>query len=155
MKAPPPEIVFHINLADVSGWRRNRRLGFFTRVAEICESHALPFSVIRRDPGLTQPNHPAPDGRLHLVEDGHCQGEGWLNAAVAYLLGFRHLDPHGVLADSSARTARIAPDAVEADKAAAYLKSLRQRFIKPRLSRYNQPRTRSADLAPGAIAVLL
>ena len=155
MTAPPPEIVFHINLADVSGWRRNRRLGFFTRVAEICESHALPISVIHRDPALTQPNHAASDGKLHLVEDGRCQGEGWLNAAVAYLLGFWHLDPHGVLADSSARNARFTPDAVDGDKAASYFKALRQRYTKPRLSRYNQPRTRNADLAPGAIAVFL
>ena len=45
-----------------------------------------------------RPHRAVPDGKLHIVEDGAAEGEGWLNAALAYLLGFWHLDPQGILA---------------------------------------------------------
>jgi hypothetical protein len=155
MTAPPPKIVFHINLADLSKWRQTRRLSFFHRVAEMCERHDLPYTVITRAGDLTRPTRGVADGQLHLVEDGRVTGEGWLNAAVAYFLGFWHLDPKGVLADSGARHARYAPRTVDLGAAQATMKALRQRFVRPRLSRYNQDRERRTDLPDGAIAVFL
>jgi hypothetical protein len=155
MTVTPPEIVLHINLEDLSNWRQHKRLAFFDRVACLCETYHLPYRVVSRHPDLTRSCRGASDGRLHLVEDGRVQGAGWLNAAVAYLLGFWHLDPSGVLADSSARFDRYTPRSVDWDSANAYFKALRQRFVTPRLSRYNPPRTRDAALPQGSIAVFL
>lgn len=150
-----PEIVLHINLPDLSDWRTRERLGLFRRIAELCEARALPFSVVQRAASLTRHGNALPDGRLHIVEDGRMQGEGWLNAALAYLLGFWHLDPDGILAESTARTAVFSPRDVAAEPAMAFFRTLRQRFVKTRHSRYNPPRSRDATLPDGAIAVFL
>jgi hypothetical protein len=39
--AHPARLVFHINLSDLSNWRRARRLTFFQRLAGICETHGV------------------------------------------------------------------------------------------------------------------
>ena len=150
-----PEIVLHINLQDLTGWRGRERLGFFNRVATLCEANDLPCRAIPRHAALTKRQQAAPDGHLHLVEDGRMMGEGWLNAALAYLLGFWHLDPCGVLAESGARTARYAPHEVPIDAAQAFFKTLRRRFVTPRHSRYAQPRQRDNSLPDGSVAVFL
>lgn len=155
MTGARPEIVLHINLQDLTGWRERERLGFFDRVAAICEANDLPYRVIPRHAELTKRRHAAPDGHLHLVEDGQMVGEGWLNAALAYLLGFWHLDPHGVLAESAARTETYAPREVPPEAAQEFLKALRQRFVRTRHSRYGQPRRRDDTLPEGSVAVFL
>lgn len=155
MAAPPARLVFHINLADMSGWRRARRLSFFQRLAEICEANGLPYEVCRRDAALVKPHKAQPDGRLHIVEDGAAEGEGWLNAALAYLLGFWHLDPQGILADSAARHARFSPRQVDQAEAQAFFRTLRRRFVAPRLTRYGQTKEKAPNLPEGAIAVFL
>lgn len=150
-----PQIIFHINLADPSAWRTRRRLSFFTRLAEICERLGIPFKVCPRDAALTRPQDITPDGCLHIVEDGGVSGEGWLNAALGYLLGFWHLDPNGVLADSAARTAIYAPRSIDLDAAQDYFKSMRRRFVNTRLTRYNPTREADVTLPQGSIAVFL
>lgn len=155
MAAPPARLVFHINLSDLSGWRTARRLTFFQRLAEICKAHGLAYEVRPRAAHLIKPHQAPPDGCLHIVEDGAAQGEGWLNAALAYLLGFWHLDPQGVLADSAARHAGFAPRQVDQTEAQAFFRTLRRRFVTPRLTRYNPARAKASDLPEGAIAVFL
>lgn len=155
MSPARPEIVLHINLADLSTWRTRERLGLFRQIADLCDAHDLPFSVVHRAASLTKACVAQPDGRLHIVEDGRVCGEGWLNAALAYLLGFWHLDPHGILALSAARTHRFNPREVPDALSAAFFTTLRQRFVKPRHSRYHQPRDRDKTLPEGAIAVFL
>lgn len=94
------------------------------------------------------------DGDLHVVENGHVQGPGWLNAALAYLDGFFHLDPEGVLADSSVRHLTFAGGADDAVAAQHFLASLRARFVARRQSRYGQKRA-VENVPQGAIAVFL
>jgi len=94
------------------------------------------------------------DGDLHIVENGHAQGPGWLNAAVAYLEGYFHLDPEGVLADASTRALTYDPDAVDNDAAQAFLRRLQDRFSARRHSRYRQSKSAVA-LPRDAIAVFL
>lgn len=155
MTAPRPEIVFHINLPDLSDWRDQTRLSFFARLATICEAHDLKVQIVNRAAELTKRQIAAPDGKLHIVEDGQVTGEGWLNAALAYLLGFWHLDPLGVLAESSAKSETYAPSSVSQDEAQVFFRGLRQRFVQARLSRYNPPRARDASLPQGSVAVFL
>lgn len=155
MTGTPPQIVLHINLQDLTGWRGRERLGFFDRVATICEQNHLPYQTLPRHADLTRRSLAQPDGHLHLVEDGRMMGEGWLNAALAYLLGFWHLDPHGVLAESGARTETYTPRAVPLEAAQDFFITLRQRFVRTRQSRYGQPRQRDDSLPEGAIALFL
>ena len=94
------------------------------------------------------------DGDLHIVENGSAQGPGYLNTAVAYLDGFFHLDPQGVLADSSLRHLDYDPSEIDETEARAFFRRLKARFVNRRHSRYGQPRA-VADLPDGAIAVFL
>ena len=94
------------------------------------------------------------DGDLHIVENGRAQGPGYLNAAVAYLEGYFHLDPEGVLADASTRHLVYDPDAVDSRAAHAFFDRLKVRFSARRHSRYRQKQGQ-VDLPDGFIAVFL
>lgn len=117
MKHNMPEIVFHINAHQISEWRSKRRLALFDRIARICEIYSMPFSAVVRQNDMTKRIALPSDGRLHIVEDGNVRGDGWLNAGTAYLLNFWHLDPNGILAESSAKTARFSPREVDKELA--------------------------------------
>jgi hypothetical protein len=89
------------------------------------------------------------------VENGRVEGEGWLNAAMAYLRGFWQMDPRGVHAESVA--ARAVFDASVVDSAAAdrFFADLDARFVQRRRSRFLQPREVAQDLPHGAVALFL
>lgn len=97
---------------------------------------------------------PLQDGNLHVVNNGHVRAEGYLNAATAYLEGYWHLDPRGVLAASSIGLRDFDPASIDPARAAAHLSDLRARFAAPRRSRYKQP-TGRVELVAGGIAVFL
>lgn len=155
MLCPIAEIVFHINTHEVASWRGKRRLALFDRIAAVCEARGVAFSVVVRDSALTKPISTPSDGRLHIVEDGSVRGIGWLNAATAYFQDFWHLDPDGILAESSAKGARFDPRSVAKEPANIFFRALRQRFVKPRLSRYNQPHAQDLNLPEDCIALFL
>ena len=94
------------------------------------------------------------DGDLHIVENGSARGPGWLNAAVAYLEGYFHLDPEGVLADASTGAMAYDPGAVDKEEAQAFMRQLQDRFSARRHSRYRQSKT-ATPLPKGSIAVFL
>ncbi|MBW0158355.1 hypothetical protein [Sedimentimonas flavescens] len=95
-----------------------------------------------------------PDGDLHVIDNAQIPGPGQLTAATAYLDKFWHLDPEGVLAHSRIRNRVFDAESVPPRKARLYYKALRERFVVPRISRYNQPRAVQA-VPDGAIAVFL
>lgn len=94
------------------------------------------------------------DGDLHIVDNGRVNAPGYLNACTAYLKGFWHLDPQGVLAESGIAALPYDPDLVDKPAADAFAARIRARFAGARQSRYRQPRAREA-LPEGAIAVFL
>lgn len=155
MASSRPEIRFHINPHEADSWRGRERLAIFTRAAETCAAHGLPFRALPRPAGEMSRQQAAADGHLHLVENGRMEGEGWLNTGLAYLLGFWHLDPHGIQAESSARDAVFIPREVPLEPAQAFFRTLRRRFAKARLSRFNQPKALAGDLPEGCIALFL
>ena len=150
-----PEVHLHINPRDLQGWRGRHRLALFTRLAVMCETRGLTFRAVARNPDEMRRRRAAEDGNLHIVENGRVEGEGWLNAAMAYLRGFWHLDPRGVHAESLA--ARAVFEASEVDSGAAdwFFAELHTRFVLRRRSRFYQPREVAQDLPQGAVAVFL
>jgi hypothetical protein len=149
---PFGEVVFHLPEKHHDRWRKAPHLALYARIAEVLAHHGRSPLIAPRSEGQTRPHKAPADGRLHIVEGGAAHGPGWFNAALAYLTGYWHLDPEGVLADSSARHAAfVAPPA---DEARAFADALRARFVAPKLSRYHQPRAVEA-LPAGAIAVFL
>jgi|GEM_PF-18616 len=155
----PAEVIFHLPERYVDDWQKPAHLALYPRIAQVLASHGRVPRIVARGKGDTgqgshgQGTRPG-DGNLHLTEGGRVQGPGWLNAALAYLPGFWHLDPQGVLAESSARGDRFDPAKVPAAAARAFADDLRARFVTPRHSRYHQKK-RVETLPPGALAVFL
>lgn len=150
-----PEVHFHINPREAHDWRGRARLAVYTRLAEMCEAHGLVCRALARPQEEMQPRDGVADGNLHVVENGRMQGEGWLNAATAYLRGFWHLDPRGVQSESSAFAAVFDPAEVDDAAATLFYHQLRRRDVVPRRSRYHQPREMATDLPSGAVALFL
>jgi Capsule polysaccharide biosynthesis protein len=150
-----PEVLFHINPREWASWRGRERLAIFTRIARLCDSHAIPYRAISRPRNETDPKEAPADGNLHIVEGGAVRGEGWLNTALAYLIGFWHLDPEGIQARSSARHAIFDPTVIDKATAMPFLRGLQRRFLRDRLSRFHQPRKLATNLPQGAVAVFL
>jgi hypothetical protein len=150
-----PELHFHINPREADSWRGRPRLAIYTRLAELCEARGLVFRALSRPWSEMEPREGIADGNLHIVENGRMRGEGWLNTATAYLQGFWHLDPRGVQAESTASDAVFKARAVDGPAAQAFFRDLRKRFVKPRLSRFRQPRAVATDLPDGAVALFL
>jgi hypothetical protein len=151
----PPEVHLHINPRDLHDWRGRHRLALFTRLAVMCEAHGLTFRAIARHPDEMRRGHAVADGNLHIVENGRVEGEGWLNAAMAYLRGFWHLDPRGVHAESLAARAVFDASEVDSEAAERFFGDLEARFVQRRRSRFHQPREVAQGLPQGAVAVFL
>ncbi|MDM7933714.1 hypothetical protein [Tabrizicola sp.] len=150
-----PEVHFHINPREAGSWRGRERLAIYTRLAELCEAHGLVHRAFARPADEMKPQEGVADGNLHIVENGRMRGEGWLNTALAYIKGFWHLDPRGIQAESCAREAVFAREDMDKAAALAFMRQMRRRFVAPRLSRFNQPRTLATGLPDGAVALFL
>jgi hypothetical protein len=150
-----PELHFHINPREAHDWRGRDRLALFTRLAVMCEAHGLVFRAHARPPEEMQTREGVADGNLHIVENGRMRGEGWLNAATAYIRGFWHMDPMGVQAESSAAAAVFDAAGVDEAAAEAFFLAMQDCFVTPRRSRFRQPRPVAEDLPQGAVALFL
>lgn len=94
------------------------------------------------------------DGNLHIVDNARQPHADTLIAALAYLDRCWHLDPKGVLADSSIADRVFEPEMVEAAEAEAYVSDLRARFSEPRQSRYHQKKD-VEEIDPEGIVIFL
>lgn len=150
----PAQVVFHLPEKYLTDWQKPPHLTLYPRIAQVLARHGLAPRIVARGKGDTGHSKRAGDGNLHLVESGLVQGPGWLNTALAYLTGYWHLDPEGVLAESSARHDRFDPSAVPPDEARRFADSLRARFVAPRRSRYHQTKA-IAPVPQGALAIFL
>lgn len=151
-----PEIHLHINPRDLQGWRGRPRLAVFTRLAEMCETRGLTFRAVARTAEEMQRGHQvSPDGNIHVVENGRVEADGWLNTALAYLLGFWQLDPRGVHSDSAASRAVFEAEEVDGDAADRFFARLNKQLVQRRRSRFQQPREVAQDLPQGAVALFL
>ncbi|WP_434288886.1 hypothetical protein [Celeribacter sp. SCSIO 80788] len=95
-----------------------------------------------------------PDGNLHIVDNARQPHPDTLISVLAYLDRCWHLDPKGVLADSSIADRVFDPEAVDAAQAEAYVGDLRARFSDPRQSRYHQKK-QMEEIDPEGIVIFL
>jgi hypothetical protein len=148
------DVILHVpeRYGDVTRPGRKRLL--YTAIAEMVIRRGGRVRLARPAPKRDDQGNPLRDGHLHILDNGRTEGEGYLNAATAYLEDFWNLDPVGVLAESSIAGEPFDPAAVDPAAAAAFLAALRDRFVTPRRSRYAQAEAR-ADLPQGAVAVFL
>jgi hypothetical protein len=94
------------------------------------------------------------DGNLHIVDMGRLRGPGILNAAVAYIQPYWHLDPAGVQAESSIGQMTYDQRKIDYAVAGPFYEGMRAELVAARKSRRDQME-RETHFAPGAIAVFL
>jgi hypothetical protein len=147
-------VILHLPDAALTKFRGMKIYGIHAAVERLILARGGRVVVAPRGDELYDTERLPGDGDLHIVENGRSHGPGYLNAAVAYLEGFFHLDPDGVLADSSMRHLAYDPATVDDAAAHAFFRDLKARFADRRHSRYGQKK--AVDPVPaGAIAVFL
>lgn len=150
----PARVILHLPAKVHDTFREMKIYAIHAAIERLIQARGGRVLVTERGDELYSPERLPGDGDLHIVENGFCQGPGYLNAALAYLDGFFHLDPKGVLADSALADLPYDPQTVPEDEARAFFRRLKARFAARRLSRYGQKRA-ATDIPEGAIAVFL
>ena len=150
----PSRVIFHLDPKYFDRFAEAKHLALYPKIQDIITRRGGKIDLARRPGGPLTPTAARGDGDLHIVESGASRGVGYLNAALCYLPGFWHLDPNGVLADSSINSEIYDPLQVDPQVAAAFFTDLQARFAEARQSRYRQAKAR-ADLPQGAVVVFL
>lgn len=149
-----PRVILHLPDHALETFRTRPIYGIHAAIERLILSRGGLVEVAPRGEALYAPGPLPGDGNLHVVENGQARGPGYLNAAVAYLDGYFHLDPEGVLADASTRHLGFDPAVIDAAEAGAFLARLQTRFAARRHSRYRQKK--AVETVPeGCIAVFL
>ena len=156
--APTParaKVILHIDPRYHARYRKAGHLAIFPLIEDVITGAGGHVLIAPRPP-MTLPRELRwGDGDLHIVQGGMARGVGYLNAGLAYLTGYWHLDAQGVLADSSAPSRSFDPAKIDTPAAKAFMADLQERFVAPRASRYRQSKERAEDLPHGCIAVFL
>lgn len=149
-------IVFHLPRRYLADYASIGHLRLFARIAQVLGPRGARIEVRdrRRLPFEGRDAAPYADGDLHIIENGRVQGVGVLNATMAYLPPWWHLDPVGVLAESGIGARVYDRTAVPIKPAMALLGDLRDRWVSPRRSRHTQADA-VTDLPRGCIAVFM
>lgn len=149
-------IVFHLPARHCVDWREARHLLLFRRIEDVFVPLGARIEVRDRRDGPFQAGETLAygDGDLHILETGRARGPGVLNASVAYLHPFWHLDALGVLAESSIGGRAFDPARVRTQPAKAFFERLQGRYPAQRRSRREQLAAVTRFPA-GAISVFL
>lgn len=149
-----PRIVLHLTPDALKNWRIAMRFEFYRRLEVIAEEIGIELTAVRaqKTRGVAHPG--MEDGNLHIAHGGKIIGRGWLNASMAYLPGFWHINPYGTLADSPASQDVFSPDDVKSRSAHAFYTKLQQTFSLARKSRYRQKQT-ITELPKNSVALVL
>lgn len=151
-------VVFHLPAKHLGDWRSTAHLRLYARLADLLERQGGTVAVAdRRDRPFEGGDGAAAayaDGDLHILETGRVQGPGVLNASLAYLPPYWHLDPAGVQAESSIGAMDYRAKQIPLDRAMAFFDKLRKKWVDARVSRRTQTTAR-VPVPKGAIAVFL
>jgi hypothetical protein len=145
------KVVFHLrkhSLRHQNALHDHKYLELFAKVQTLMQAEGIQVDI------RPKASLPAPDGNLHIIEEGITPAPGVLNAGLAYLNGFWYLDPKGVRHASSIAAMPYSPAQVPMRRAMTFLENLRKWHITHRRSRYAQPGD-TPHLPKGAIAVFL
>ena len=147
-------VILHLPEQYHDSFRAKKHLALYPRIEAAVLARGGVVAIDGRPPALFSGKVQPSDGDLHIVENGRAIGSGWLNATLSYLEGYWHLDPAGVLAESSIRDKVFDPAQVDPVAARTYFDALHTRFATARRSRYGQARG-VQDVPEGCIAVFL
>ncbi|MFT4013529.1 MAG: hypothetical protein QM682_09015 [Paracoccus sp. (in: a-proteobacteria)] len=148
--ALPAAVVFHLPPKWVAHYRGQKHLALYTRLEDVLAARGGRVRVVphRHDQPIP------PDHDLHLVENGFSCGPGVLNATLAYIAPYWHVDPQGVLANSSIGARDFDQRRIAIAGAMTFFRQMNARLVVPRRSRYGQS-PEVEDIPSDAIAVFL
>ncbi len=147
----------HLKPGDVSPELNGWHLRLYRVIQDMCKAEGIPFVFKARDKDIkvstrTVRGERFQDGDLHIIDDRSVESQNVLNAGVAYFWEHWHLDPVGTKAFSSIGNAVYDPQAVSPDRARAFSRNLKKRYLQKRRSKYEQPQD-TQSFRPGAISV--
>jgi DNA-binding transcriptional ArsR family regulator len=129
------------------------RLPFYQRLIDGFTARGGQVQLALHDRATAQASIEATPG-FHILDHGRLRHPRALNAGVAYVYPFWHLDPWGIRAFSSIAAQVFDPASIPPGPARAFADRLRTRLILGRKSRYAQP-PECIALPQGSIAVFL
>lgn len=129
------------------------RLPFYTRLIDGWKARGGKVRLALHDRATAPATVEATPG-FHILDHGRLRHPRALNAGVAYVYPFWHLDPWGIRAFSSIGAKAFDAASIPPGPARAFADRLRARLVAGRKSRYAQPPERVA-LPQGSIAVFL
>ena len=147
-------VMFHLPKGSEADWRGRRQFALYDRIEAIVLAKGGTVAVMARHPEAIAAGQHDGDGRVHIVENGNQRRPGFLNATLAYIPPYWHLDAQGVLADSAIASRSFDPATVAQAPAKRHFVALHARLVDRRRSRYRQ-RLDTETLPAGAIAVFL
>lgn len=142
------KLVLHLPDHERAALEASKMASLYPRLKRMIEQRGGTVEIAPRFPPKVR------DGNLHVVDNARKPHPDVLISALAYLDGCWHLDPKGVLADSSIAARRFDPETVDQVEAEAYVARLRARFSDQRNSRYHQKKA-VEEIDPEGIVVFL
>ena len=138
------KIIFHIPKDFIGNYNEQAHLALFGKIEDVFHRNGGTVEIVQRDARMKNGNDPYAinlinDDNLHIIENGWVGATNVLNATIAYIPPFWHLDPKGVLCNSTVSTAEYNPEAVKFDIANKMFQDLRKHLVEKRHSRYGQP----------------
>jgi Capsule polysaccharide biosynthesis protein len=131
-------IVFHLTPDGLENWRHAARFEFYRRLFDLASERGTEVVIERMSQSKGAIPWQKEDRDLHFVHGGSVTGTGWLNSSLAYLPGFWHANPVGILANSPANRHSFEIDVIRRGAADRFAADLKRRFVEPRSSRYRQ-----------------
>jgi len=137
----------------LSGW--NLRL--YRHLRDFSVEDGFVFETVKRSAAIKAGTRSVAqdafeDGFLNIIDDRSVCHPAVLNAGVAYIGAFWHLDPNGVKALSSIGHREFDPTAFSAKRVATFFEGLQNRYVRKRNSKYGQ-REEHVDVPKNAISL--
>ncbi len=128
-------------------------LPFYRRMTEGFAQLGVECRLVEMDRDLVASQVQA-DNLFHILNHGRITHPRVLNAGIAYVYPFWHLDPKGIRAFSSIADMPFRPRMVDGPEARRFTRKLKARQVGRRKSRYAQPKE-AETLPQAAVAIFL
>lgn len=128
-------------------------LPFYRRLCDGFDRLDVSWKFVEINRELAQ-NRVKSDNLFHIFNHGRISHPRVLNAGIAYVYPYWHLDPAGIRAFSSIADAPFQPRLIDGPTARRFMRKLRARLVGKRTSRYEQPQE-TEPLPQAAAAIFL
>ncbi|CUI02054.1 capsular polysaccharide export protein, LipB/KpsS family [Leisingera aquaemixtae] len=152
-----PKVIIHLRKKHIESDLSRGFLQLFGVIQKMLAAEGIGCDIRALDAGITSRMRQVPgdcfaDGNLHILDDRSVQMPNVLNAALAYLDGFWHLDPEGTRGFSSIAARDFREDMIPYQYAKQFFGRLQRTWKDARRTRYSAPRERE-DIPQGCISV--